>query len=305
MSEVVDRSQTGIVFNIQKFSVNDGPGIRTVVFLKGCPLHCRWCANPESQSTKVQVMWDHKKCLTCRHCESVCENDAIHFINGKIHIDHMKCNACKKCVEECPGHALETEGESKTIEEVMNVVRQDFDFYEESNGGMTISGGELFAQPSYARNLFLAAHEDHIHTCCETTGFTSLETFKSVIEPIDSILMDLKHYDSRKHAEYTGVGNEQIIENMKYAIAIGKDVLPRIPVIPGFNDSLEDAQHLAQLLKNIGAMKCQLLPFHKFGENKYDLLTQDFAYKDTPSLHPEDLYDYQMKMKQEGIDAFF
>lgn len=303
--KIANRNQTGVIFNIQKFSVNDGPGIRTVVFLKGCPLHCAWCSNPESQSTKVQILWDFKKCIGCHHCLDVCDKNAINLEQDNIRIDHSICDGCKKCVNECPNHALTFEGETKTVQEVIDVVKQDEVFYEESGGGITLSGGELLAQPDFAYELLLASKEEGIHSACETTGFAQLETWKKVIENIDYILIDMKHWDPIKHKEYTGVDNSIILENMKYAIQQGKQLLPRTPVIPGFNDSLDDAKGLADKLNYVGAKRVQLLPFHQFGENKYELLNKDYIFKDTPALHKEDLKDYQQVLLDAGIDAFF
>lgn len=303
--KIANRNQTGVIFNIQKFSVNDGPGIRTVVFLKGCPLHCAWCSNPESQSTKIQILWDFKKCIGCHHCLDVCDKKAINLEQDNIRIDHSICDGCKKCVNECPNHALTFEGETKTVQEVIDVVKQDEVFYEESGGGITLSGGELLAQPDFAYELLLASKEEGIHTACETTGFAQLETWKKVIENIDYILIDMKHWDPIKHKEYTGVDNSIILENMKYAIQKGKQLLPRTPVIPGFNDSLDDAKGLADKLNYVDVKRVQLLPFHQFGENKYELLNKDYIFKDTPALDKEDLKDYQQVLLDAGIDAFF
>ena len=300
-----NRYQTGVVFNIQKFSVNDGPGIRTVVFLKGCPLHCKWCANPESQSTKVQILWDQKKCIGCKHCIEACPNNAIYQKDTSIIIQHDLCNGCLKCEKECPGIALKHEGDTKTVQEVLNVVLQDEVFYEESGGGVTLSGGELLAQPTFAIELLKACKEENLHTACETTGFAQTDTFLKVIENVDYILFDMKHWNTDMHQKYTGVTNELILENIKKAIQLGKEVLPRTPVIPGFNNTLEDAQGLADQLKYVGAKRVQLLPFHQFGENKYDLLNENYYYKDVPALHKEDLKEYQDILIQNGIDAFF
>ena len=303
--ERADRTLTGTIFNIQKFSVNDGPGIRTVVFMKGCPLRCKWCANPESQLTKVQVLWDYKKCIHCHHCIEACPVGAVSLNNDNIHIDHQKCISCKKCVMECPAKALQTEGEEKTVQEVIDVVMQDEVFYEESGGGITLSGGEMLAQPAFSTELLKAAKEEGLHTCCETTGFASPEIFQKVIENIDYILFDMKHWNPEMHKEGTGVINTLPVENMKYAISTGKEVLPRIPVIPGFNDSLSDAEGLAKLLKEIGTAQCQLLPFHQFGENKYALLDQEYAYHNINALHKEDLTEYLQVFLDHGVKAYF
>ncbi|MDO5780929.1 MAG: glycyl-radical enzyme activating protein [Eubacteriales bacterium] len=300
-----ERTKSGTIFNIQKFSVNDGPGIRTTVFFKGCPLHCRWCANPESQLSKVQILWSRKSCINCHHCMEICPQKAVILKENHIQIDHTLCNGCKNCILECPEKALEPEGETRTVEEIIQVVLQDQVFYEESGGGLTISGGELLFQPDFACELLLAAKEEGLHTCCETTGFARTEIFDRVMEHVDYILFDMKHWNSEKHIVGTGVSNELPLLNMKRAIASGKNILPRIPVIPGFNDSLKDANAFAETLHRIGAEKCQLLPFHQFGENKYHLLGQNYTYENQPSLHKEDLEDYLDVFLANNILAFF
>lgn len=300
-----DRDKTGIVFNIQKFSVNDGPGIRTVVFLKGCPLHCQWCANPESQSVKVQILWDGKKCIGCHHCLETCSYHAVISTENGIHIDHDLCQGCRICEKECPPHALSHEGDTKTVQQVLDTVLQDRVFYEESGGGITLSGGELLMQPDFSIALLKAAKEEGIHTACETTAFASRETFAKVMEYVDYVMIDLKHWNSQKHREYTGVDNTVICDNIRYATENGKNVLVRIPVIPGFNDTPEDAAGLAEALKKCRAEKVQLLPFHQFGENKYTLLEEEYSYRNVPALHREDLGEYRKILIQNGIDAFF
>lgn len=193
----------------------------------------------------------------------------------------------------------------KTVEEVMQTVLQDKVFYEESNGGLTLSGGEILAQPDFAIALLKEAHRHHLHTCCETTGYATKEVFCSVAEHVDFIYMDMKHWDEKKHREGTGVSNVPILENMKLAVEMHKEILPRIPVIPGYNDSLEDAVQFSKTLKKTGILKCQLLPFHQFGENKYSLLGKDYAYRDIPAYHPEDLETYRQTFTDNGIEAFF
>ncbi len=300
-----DRQASGIVFNIQKYSVNDGPGIRTTVFFKGCPLRCRWCANPESQSSAVQVLWDASKCLDCLRCVSLCPNRAVSREGGRIRIDPAACGLCGNCVRECPGRALKTEGMRMTVSEVLCIVRQDLPFYEESGGGMTVSGGEAMAQPHFVRQLLLGAKEDGLHTCCETTGFAMPDVFEGILSLLDCVLFDMKHWDAEAHCQGTGVTNELPLQNLKLANRSGKDVLPRIPVIPGYNDSAADAEGFVRRLTEAGSSRCQLLPFHQFGENKYDLLGTPYAYRDVPALHREDLEPYRQIFLSHGIDAYF
>lgn len=298
-------NKTGIVFNIQKFSLNDGPGIRTVVFLKGCPLKCRWCANPESQSSKIQVLWDSSKCISCRGCVSSCGEGAISYEEGMIYIDEKRCTGCLSCVKNCPGRALKVEGEEKTVEEVLKVCLQDVDFYEESDGGVTLSGGEALMHPDFSVELLKALKEKGIHTAMETTGYAAPEVFRRVMEYVDYFLFDMKHWDEEKHMEGTGVSNQIILRNMKYAISQGKKVLPRIPVIPGFNESLKDAEGFVERLKEVGAGQAQLLPFHQFGEKKYDMLGKDYSYTDVAALHEDDLREYADIFRKRGISVFF
>lgn len=300
-----DRSVTGTVFNIQKFSVNDGPGIRTVVFLKGCPLRCPWCANPESRLAREQILWDQTRCLHCGHCKEVCPVSAITVDDGRTAVDHEKCSACGDCVRECPGRALKTEGEQKTVQQVLDVVLQDLPFYEESGGGLTLSGGECLMQLLFTENLLRAAKEEGLHTCCETTGFAGQEVFRTILNQLDCLLFDMKHWDAGMHRKATGVSNELPLLNLRTAIESGKEVLPRIPVIPGFNDGPADAVAFSKRLREAGADCCQLLPFHQFGENKYDLLGEEYRYRDVPALHREDLEEYRQVFLRQGIRAIF
>lgn len=295
----------GRIFNIQKFSINDGPGIRTVVFFKGCPLKCAWCANPESQEMRTQILWDEKKCQHCLTCVKNCPVQAIKNFGEKISVDCKICTECKICVENCPARALTIEGEKKSVEEILRVVMQDVDFYEESGGGVTLSGGEAMMQADFAVELLQALKEKNIHTAIETTGFAPPEIFARVIKHLDLILFDIKHWDENYHKKKTGVSNVPILKNMKFAIDEGKEVLPRMPVIPDYNNSLDDAKNFVRRLNEVGAKKIQLLPFHQFGENKYKLLGRNYEFDNVKALHAEDLSDFQKIFLDAGIDAFF
>lgn len=291
------------IFNIQKYSIHDGPGIRTVVFFKGCPLRCLWCSNPESQDPKIQIIWDKNKCLKCLHCIDVCPNKAISLSDNHIKIDSKKCDACLKCINSCPHKVLSAEGDFLTLEQIMKEVMKDEVFYEESNGGVTLSGGEVLIQHEFASQLLKLLKERNIHTAIETTGYTSKEIFSKFIDNVDLLLFDMKHYDREKHFKATNVYNDLIIENLKIAIYREKEVIIRIPVIPGINSSLEDAKGFCKLLKSVNAKKINLLPFHQFGQKKYALLNKEYTFENTPQLHEEDLLDYKNIFIENGFDC--
>lgn len=297
---------TGVVFNIQKFSIHDGPGVRTTVFLKGCPLRCAWCSNPESQLLKVQVSYDARSCAHCGHCAEICPREAICiWKDGRVHVDFARCAGCMLCVQECPTRSLSREGEIRTVEDCVDVCMQDFDFYEESGGGVTISGGEGMGQPDFTEALVQALKQKGIHTAIETTGCVSEATFRRLAPQFDLLLFDVKHFDSDKHHAGTAVGNELILRNLRWAHEQGVEILPRIPVIPGFNDSLTDAAGIAALLNDIGLKRVQLLPFHQMGENKYTFLNRTYTLAGLKALHPEDLQEYQKVFLDAGLDCFF
>lgn len=298
-------SNKGIIFNIQKFSIHDGPGIRTTVFFKGCPLKCKWCSNPESQLSNIEIHFDQSKCSKCKTCIVNCNQNALSLSDNKITIDNKKCIGCLKCVSICPNKAIENEGNYKEIKEVIYECLKDKDFYEESNGGVTISGGEGMCQPDFLKELALSLKKENIHIAIETTGYIEHDLFKELALLFDLLLFDVKHYDRNKHFEGTGVYNDLIIKNLKWAIEHKINILIRIPVIPEFNNSLEDAYQLSDLLKSIGVKNVQLLPFHQFGEKKYDMLNKTYELKDIKPLRPEALENYKNIFLNKGLNCFF
>lgn len=293
----------GMIFNIQKFCLHDGPGIRTTVFFKGCNLRCKWCANPESQLTKLQLTLDQAKCTGCGACVAACSKEARTIAEGLSHVDESRCDGCGACVESCPNGAIAIEGTAMDIERVLAEVRKDKVFYEKSGGGVTLSGGEVLLQVECAMELARRLREENIHVAIETAGAVPEKVLSSMLEEVDYVLMDLKHYDSAAHREGTGQGNEQILANLKILRDSGVPYLVRIPVIPGFNNKNEDGEEFARLLKGMGIFKVQLLPFHRLGCHKYELLGQSYDYADTPSMQPEDLKDYSREFARMGIEV--
>ena len=301
--------QTATVFNIQKFSLNDGPGIRTVVFLKGCPLHCAWCSNPESQRRAPQLEWKESACVGCGACCAAAPDAATIEYAGKRHVDVRSLRGdtdqARAAVRACPAHALTCTGETKTVEEVLKVCLQDQPFYEDSGGGVTLSGGEALTWPDFCVELLARLHEEGIDTCMETEAHVASEVFQRVAPMLDHLLMDLKHVNPVRLKAHTGVDDHLMLANLRWAIEQGMDVLPRTPVIPGFNDGLEDARAMATWLREAGVHRVQLLPFHNYGESKYVLLDMPYTLHGVKNLHPEDLEDYRQIYLSEGVEAFF
>ncbi|MCJ1718282.1 glycyl-radical enzyme activating protein [Listeria ivanovii] len=245
MIKIVDTK--GCVFNIQRFSIHDGPGIRTTIFFKGCPLQCTWCSNPESQKRLPEWMWDNIK---------------------------------KKNI---------LTGDYLTVDEIMSEVLKDIDYYAESGGGVTVTGGEVLAQLPFVIKFLKKCKENGIHTACETSAYSSKEKFLLLLENVDLLIMDIKHYNSEKHRDKTGVKLEPIIENLKLASLSDKDMLLRIPIIPGYNDSLADSEQFALLLSSLNIQAVELLPFHQFGKSKYKFLGRKYEFTTTPQLSTTDL----------------
>lgn len=266
----------GLIFNIQKFSLHDGPGIRTVVFLKGCPLACRWCSNPEGRSRTIELMLARERCIgtdECDRCLSVCLERALaRNHEGSMVVDRMRCDGCADCTHVCPSRALEVSGRWVTIGEVLRTVEEDDAFYARSGGGLTVSGGEPLAQGAFVRTLLRAARDRGVDTAVETSGLCSWKTMREVAPLADRIYFDIKCLDADKHEWGTGVSNERILDNFRKLRAGFPDavVFVRTPIIPGFNDSPGEIRRIVAFVDEAGgAAGYELLPYHGFGEPKY------------------------------------
>ncbi|WP_085829212.1 glycyl-radical enzyme activating protein [Clostridium massiliodielmoense] len=296
----INYEEKGNVFNIQRFSVNDGPGIRTIVFLKGCPLSCRWCSNPESQSRYSEILFNDKNCTGCHRCEKVCTENAIDF-NHKYRIIRDKCIQCGECIENCYSGAIVKVGEKRSVKEVVEDVKKDFVQFRRSGGGVTLSGGEPLIQPRFILNLLKGFKAVGLNTAIETTAYTSRGIIDKVMKWIDLVLLDIKTVDTLKHLEYTGVRNEIILENAKRISELGVKTIVRVPVIPGFNadeKSIEDIAKFATTLKMVDEI--HLLPYHKLGVNKYECLGKEYKISDEIKT-PTNEYMEKLKSVVENV----
>ena len=270
-----DEETRGVIFNIQTYSIHDGPGIRTTVFLKGCPLKCAWCQNPESQSAIPQLFFNSEACAGCGKCLMVCPEGAIRLDQGKSWTNRDICKNTGKCAEICPNEARDIVGRYVTAGEVIKEVAEDKVFYERSGGGVTLGGGEPLSSPEFSTSLLKLLKKAGIHTALDTCGYAKWEIIKQIFQYVDLVLYDIKHMDPAAHRLYTGVSNEIILENArKIYQELHTPILARIPVIPGFNDSIENIEATGKFITaELGtATEVHLLPYHKLGEMKYQRL---------------------------------
>jgi len=261
----------GIIFDIKKYAIHDGPGIRTTVFLKGCPLQCFWCHNPEGIDSDPELIYQENRCLEdCSDCINVCPNEALAQQNESIVIDRKKCALSGKCTDICPTEALRIIGRKISVVELIREIEKDRVFFEQSNGGVTFSGGEPLMQPEFLFALLEECHKRNIHTAVDTCGYTPFKNFAEIKDKVDLFLFDLKIMDEKKHKDITGTSNRLILENLKNLSELKKKINIRIPLIANLNDTEKNTIQTAEFLKSLGNIKdINLLPYHKIGTGKY------------------------------------
>ncbi len=284
----------GLVFNIQKFCVHDGPGIRSIVFFKGCPLSCKWCSNPEGISAYPELAYKKSKCITmekCGLCVRACPRNAIAAdTEGRATIRREVCDACMACVDACPAKAIERMGRLMTVEEILEEITSDAAFFARSGGGMTLSGGEPLLQAEFVTSLLLQARAEGLESAIETTGCVPWEQAEPVFRELDFIYFDLKMLDPVKHRTFTGRSNERILENFKrLCVQFGdKPIVARTPVIPGVNDTVDDIQRIADFIgeagKHAANLRYELLPFHNFGSSKYEFQNKAYLFENESNM---------------------
>ncbi len=267
----------GTIFNLQRFAVHDGPGIRTTVFLKGCPLSCAWCHNPESQNPKPELVLRENRCIRCGACIEVCEPHAIAWQADQIVTDRAKCDDCGACVTRCVAEARELAGQEMTVARVLAEVERDLAFYDESGGGVTFSGGEPLLQRGFLLELLCACKEKEIHTAVDTCGYATWHAFDSIRPYVDLFLYDLKLMDKARHEKYTGVSNRLILENLRALTGRGHQVIIRVPVIPGLTDDDENIRQIGAFVSTLQVQRLDLLPYHNIATGKYNRLDRDYA----------------------------
>ena len=267
----------GTVFNIQRYNMRDGDGIRTIVFMKGCGLRCKWCANPEGMLATPQLRLQSAKCVGCGACAAVCESGACRFSKGTAAMRWEVCTSCGRCASICVANAREIVGRSMCVEEVMDEVRRDFHFFRRSGGGLTLSGGEALLQRDFTCALLQRAHDEGMHTAIETCGCVPWNAFEAVRAYVDLFFFDLKHMKPDAHRILTGRDNVRILDNARRLAASGARIVFRTPVIPGLNDSEQNIADTARFAAEIGVRELELLPYHQYGMGKYAQLGLEYT----------------------------
>ncbi len=290
----------GLVYNIERFAIHDGPGIRTLVYMKGCPIRCLWCSSPQSQKALPEILYNEPNCKRCGQCLKACTTEAVTLSEEEgVSINGELCTSCGLCAEACCNQALELTGKYMTVEELFREIERDSPFYRRSNGGVTVGGGEPTMQHEFVAELVKMCKRRYIHTTIETCGYVKWEYLRELLKYLDLVFFDIKHMDALAHRKLTGVSNELILENARRASALGPMII-RIPVVPGCNDSDENILATARFAAELGEnfKRIELLPYHQFGTPTYGRLRLEYKLKDV-----EPPSDSHMKRLKEHVES--
>ena len=293
--------KTALIFNIQKFCVHDGPGIRTTVFFKGCPLNCQWCHNPESQSFQRELLLNPEKCGYCGRCEKICAQSAMKVTETTVSHDPKRCVLCEKCVDYCVNNAREIAGKEYTVSELMKEIEKDRPFYEQSGGGVTLSGGEVLSQIDFVEELVKACAQQGISVAIDTCGYAPFSSFERILNNVDVFLYDLKIMDSELHRQYTGQDNSLILDNLRRLSANNANIILRLPLIDEINTTDKNINEVIYFCKNFTISTVNLLPYHNIGRGKYRRLNRRYGDEAFACPTDERLAEIQSKLEQAGF----
>jgi pyruvate formate lyase activating enzyme len=293
----------GIVFDVKRYATDDGPGIRTTIFFKGCPMYCWWCHNPESQSPKPELMYKRNRCNACGECVDSCPKGAVMKSGHCVSINRKLCDLCGKCAGACPSDALVVVGKAVTPDEILREIEKDIAFYDESGGGVTFSGGEPLMQPDFLNALLEGCRKRNIRTALDTCGYASWETVNRMKNKVDLFLYDIKFMDDRTHKKYTGASNKLILRNFERLADGGSSISIRLPIIPGVNDDTESVAKMAEFALSHGVKQMCLLPYHRAGIEKYRSLDRPYKLENLRSPSDKKMQQIKEKLITRGLDV--